>query len=576
MGAFLAFSGRDGAAPGDGFAAARAWLLEGIGLPAGSERVDVVHCVPKGAAPQGCRLATVGQQGWVVLAGNCSQDADTIGVEGLADLDGGYAVAIRDGESLTVQPDHLGRLHVYWAKTPNGVLVSTSSLALARATSPEPDLDSVREMLMSGNLFGDRTLFRSVRRMLGGRRYRFHGGRLDRVEALPPVPPAGPLGAGDGVDGLLEACRQACTDALRHSKHPLADLTGGLDSRIVLGLLLADGRSFEVTVTGPDESPDVRVAKSIAGRLGLKLIQDGPELGHAARDSFDRVLEAAALCDGEYDAIHYAEIAAGHQVHAEEYDASMNGSGGEVYRNYWWGQRHLEGVHDCVAATTPRFANLCFEPPFLAGTSAEDHFAAEIRRCLEGRAGDPAPTQLDHVYLHLRMQSWQGAIASATNRRWPNASPLMRQGPLRQLYALDPRLRLGGRLIHEMLRRLGRGLANDPLTTGFPPQRPGLLNAWRFLPGLLGVPAEFYRRLKDRRERRGKLNPASAGLIRKLFESGAADFLRPAEMASAPLFDSVKLAAFLDEARETGRVSEALLGRLIAIEFALRAASEIA
>ena len=572
MGAFLAFLGRDGAAPGEAFARARAWIVDRIGLAAGPEAAGVVHFAPKRALLQGSRLA-VGERGWVVLAGSCNRDADAIGREGLGGLDGGHAVAIRDSRGLTVQPDHLGRLHVYWAETPGGVLVSTSSLALARATSPEPDPVAVHEMLLSGDLFGDRTLFRSVRRMLGGRRYRFVDGRLDGVERLPsPVPPDGPLGTGDRIEALVEACRRACTDALRLSERPLADLTGGLDSRLVLGLLLAEGRSLDVTVTGPDQSPDVRVAKSIAGRLGLKLIQRAPTTVSAGRDSFDRVLEAAALCDGEYDAIEYSGIAAVHRANGEEYDGSINGSGGEVYRNYWWNPSHLRGVHDCVAEAVPRFANLCVAPPFMDGTPAAAHFEAEIRRCLEERAGAPAPTQLDHLYLHLRMQSWQGAISSATNRCWPVSSPLMRRGPLDALYALDPRLRLGGRLIHEMMRRLGRGLQNDPLTTGFPPQRPGLLNAWRFLPGLLAMPADLFGRLRSRRERRGKLDPAAAGHLRTLLESGAADYLRPAEMASAALFDRERLAGFLDEARRTGRVSVPLLGRLISVEFALRVA----
>jgi hypothetical protein len=48
------------------------------------------------------------------------------------------------------------------------------------------------------------------------------------------------------------------------------------------------------------------------------------------------------------------------------------------------------------------------------------------------------------------------------------------------------------------------------------------------------------------------------------------DFLRYSELALGPLVDRGQLEAFLEEGRRTGRVSAALLGRLIALEHALR------
>ncbi|MBW2282555.1 MAG: hypothetical protein JRG82_17595, partial [Deltaproteobacteria bacterium] len=151
-----------------------------------------------------------------------------------------------------------------------------------------------------------------------------------------------------------------------------------------------------------------------------------------------------------------------------------------------------------------------------------------------------------------------------------NLSPLMRIHALKELYALDPRMRIGSSLIHGLIARLGHGLAHDPLESGFPPQDPGPGNAWRFVPGLFGMPGDLWRRLRARARRRGRSNARDRELVRALCADGASDYLRPHEMASAALFDARALEAFLDTARTTGDVSPALLGRLIAVEFALR------
>jgi hypothetical protein len=54
--------------------------------------------------------------------------------------------------------------------------------------------------------------------------------------------------------------------------------------------------------------------------------------------------------------------------------------------------------------------------------------------------------------------------------------------------------------------------------------------------------------------------------VRALLESGAADFLRPREMALRPLLEEARLEACL------ARPSFPLLGRLIALEWAAREA----
>jgi asparagine synthase (glutamine-hydrolysing) len=458
-------------------------------------------------------------------------------------------------------PDNLGRLRLYAAESPEGVFVGTSPVALARATGrAEPDPVAVWELLLTGVLYEDRSPFAGVRRLMGGKRYRFRAGRAAGADDALLLPPRAPGPATTAAE-VGAACRAAVAEWLPRGARPLPDLTGGLDSRLVVGFLREAGLPFEVTVTGSEDDPDVRVAVALARKLGLALRRVPRERGLEAQASFDAVLRAAARVEGTYDAAEYASILAVHEPHSELFDLSVNGSGGEVFRNYWWDRSHLgRKVGDAAGELVRRFTHNVALPPFLAEPrDASVHFRAVLERTLAARAGDPFPALSDHAYLHLRMQCWQGAIASATNETWPTLSPLLLLRPLKALYRLPDEERLGLRLIRTLLLSFPGPFHLTALATGFPPAG----GFFRSIPGLLGLPAQYGERLKGRL-RRGRPDPGPAPALLK---SGAADYLRPGGMALAPFLDAARLEAFLAQP-----TSLAVLGRLLALEWALREA----
>lgn len=564
MGALLAFQP---AGDGTAFGRARAWIEEGKCLP--------LHAEAGGRT----RLAAFGRtevgrspRGWLASAGAWThpdaRDADALlaAVEArpaaLDALDGFYAVLWHDEASgtLTVAPDHLGRLHLFAAETADGAWISTSAVALARVASAEPDPLAVAEFLASGTLYEDRTPFLRVRRLRAGRRYRFRAGRAAGVEEV------GPASGGDIVD----ACRRAAGEAAEAAGRPLPDLTGGLDSRLVVGFLLEAGHRFPVTVTGAPGDPDVRSAARLARALGVDLVVEDAAGLAAARADFAKVRRAAARAEGGYDAIEYAGIAHIHEDHAARWGGSVNGSGGEVLRNYWWGARELAAPGaDAVAVALPRFARPATVPAILAAEHRPDpwrHFREVLGRSLEGRGRLPAHERLDHLYLDLRMQCWQGAIASATNQIWPTLSPLLDRRVLAAVLRAPPRERLGGRLLHALFARWPGPLQDVRLATGGPPRPLTPATVWRFLPALAGLARRARARLLPPR------GAADAPGVRALLQDGAADFLAPAAMRLLPLLDRAAFEAFRDEGARSGEVSSAVLGRLLALEFALRGA----
>jgi hypothetical protein len=488
-------------------------------------------------------------------------------------LDGSFAAAWYEasGARLTVALEPIGRAHLFLAVEPRGSFVGASATALACVTNPAPDPLAVHEFLATGTMYADRTPFLAVRRLEAGTRYVFERGRPARTER------AATFRAGRGTpESVLDAGVAAVRAARLGLLRPLADLTGGLDSRLVTGLLLAAGVAPDVTVTGSDRDPDVRVARRLAAALGLSLLEERAEPGGGPGSFLDRVLDAAALAEGRCDAVEYARIAAIHDRHARTHGCSVNGSGGELLRSYWWSRRHLRpGATADVRAAARRFVAAACAPPFLAGPAIADlgaHFEGVVESSFARAPERSATALLDHLYLDVRMQCWQGALASATNRIWPSLAPLLARSVVAEALAVPPSARLGRRLFVELFARLAPPLRNCPLESGLPPGALGWRNAWRHAPALVrGAAARAQRAF--RRIARRPPPPPPPPPPDETAASQVAAYLAPRELALAPLVDPVRFETWLRGATRGAGAPPELLGRTLALERVLRAAA---
>ena len=597
MGGFLAFHGKQGQVFDENtYSQALKYFQQGKGMAVMGEAGTRARVTKFSRTHSPSSSLGMSSNGWLASAGNWyHQDRDDpecttdllglLEVHGLSELnkvDGGYAMAWYDARSdvLTVIPDHLGRVHVYYAETEAGIYVSTSATALACVVSCEPDPLAVYELLSVGAMYEDRSPFLKVRRMQEARRYVFREGRHEGTDLQPQlmVPrPGRELGKGT-LEDIVESYHVAIRKCIKPFDRIVADLTGGYDSRLVVGLLRQVLPPFDVTVTGVSSHPDVWCASKLANALGLNLVQEDPKEAVPDLSSFPEVLRAAARVDGQYDAIEYVSIGRIQESHAQHYGAGVNAAGGEMWRSFWWDEKHVgPSGSDPVSWVLPRFAGLAVDPQILdPGLSKNpfEHFTGVLNRSLENRTSYPAFDQLDHFYIGVRMQCWQGAITSATNEIWPNISLHLFRLPLEQIFNVEPRKRLACGLVHEMFRRMGKSFANCPLDRGFPPQDIGMANFWRFVWGARTLPSHYYSIWKERQKRKKGINARATQIVKSLFSSGADDFFQSETLRLLPLLDQQKVKAFLTTARETGMVNIQVLGRLISLEHAFRNAQK--
>src|SRR5690606_25468751 len=115
-----------------------------------------------------------------------------------------------------------------------------------------------------------------------------------------------------------------------------------------------------------------------------------------------------------------------------------------------------------IAGVLPRFAGLAIGTEVLDRSlelEPRDHFTELLEESLDGRDDLTAQEKLDFFYVGVRMQSWQGTLASATNEIWPNLALHLCRRTLEAVFGIDPRDRLACRLPNEMLRRFGPAYA---------------------------------------------------------------------------------------------------------------------
>lgn len=533
--------------------------------------------------PDGIWLCSAGT--WVHKGGIPSSDASAllrryiaVGAEQLAmELEGVFAVAIGDPRTRTVAiiTDPMGSLHVYTRITPAGIACCTSSMALSECG--ELDRIGAHEFVACGIVYEDRSLWSGIKKLPPASITRISDGAVSTsaywklADALPPG-----LRLNEAGDALMANLTASLKLIGSNFDRIVADLTGGYDSRLLLCALLESGMQFDNTVAGPPESADVLTAKAISRQLGTTL-KHFEDQGEPSVASFH---EAIRLSDGEYNAFDYTRILASQAPLAANYEASLNGSFGEVARGYWWELLwpHLEhgGPLDAEMVARKRFAAIPYTNVFANAPfeSLVQHMTGVVARTAAPYAALPPASQMDCVYLTMRMQRWQGRIASNTNQLWPSISPIGFSNVISPILSARPRTRLRSLLPRHIFATRNRTLANIPLEHGYPPAPANLLNLARFTPIVGHYAGKVVAKIKARLPRKPSQSLPLPPLHEKyahLFDEPLFTTLRQPVILETGLFDEDKTRDFLNPARPLSGHKLEQWQRLVSLECSLRA-----
>ncbi len=173
---------------------------------------------------------------------------------GLVDrLRGMFAFALWDARArrLFLARDRVGKKPLYWARTPDGVYFGSEIKALLACpgVSRELDLEAVGEYLVYGNVVGERSIYRGIRRLLPGHTLTIEaGGAAPAVETarywrFEPRPEPG-LDAEEWLAELDSTLAEAVRLRMISDVPLGAFLSGGIDSSLIVAHMarLAPGK----------------------------------------------------------------------------------------------------------------------------------------------------------------------------------------------------------------------------------------------------------------------------------------------------------------------------------------------
>jgi hypothetical protein len=498
-----------------------------------------------------------------------------IGAKRLAlELDGTYALAIGDSRSglSYVITDPRGSLHLYTREDAAGTAFCTSSQALS--TDARLDPVGAYEFIATGIIYEDRSIWAGIRKVPPATIIEIGN---DRSKASQFWTVREALTQRMDLEEAANALVASMTHTLQQigaSHQPvMADLTGGYDSRLLLLGLLNSGIRFDNTVVGADNSLDVVTARRIADQLKLTLtpIQEPTFLDS---ESFDAALR---LCDGEYNAFDYANIMRSQAPFVANHGVSLNGSFGEVARGYWW-ELLWPKLETCIPLDADmlarkRFAAVPFTEVFAQPPveSLATHLAGVVRRTIEPVQDLPLTSQMDCAYLGMRMQRWQGRIASNTNQIWPALAPLGFTSTLTPMLAARAAGRFRSLMPRHIFNTHHPDLANIPLEHGYPPTVASLSNLHRFTPLLEHYGHKVLDKLSNKlaRSQPAATPPSAAQRNPGLLASRLAEFHAAPQLLASCLFNETALRALLDPNQPIGGNKLVQWQRLITIEATL-------
>lgn len=180
------------------------------------------------------------------------------------------ALLVHPRLGVRVEADALGIFPIYyWQK--GDILLVASSPKLFRchpAFEREIDLHGIAALLLTSGLVGGRTLWRDVRRLGPDHLLLFPPGGLAReIAPSAPRPVDVPTTVGEVAAQVADLHLSALRAGLRSARQPGMLLSGGLDSRLLAGLVASTGARPHCLTFGRSTDLDARCATLVAREL---------------------------------------------------------------------------------------------------------------------------------------------------------------------------------------------------------------------------------------------------------------------------------------------------------------------
>lgn len=417
-------------------------------------------------------------------------DVRTKGVIDETALRGNFALFLRAGDQCLLFNDLLGLVRIY--SSADGLFYSTSWLAACAYTGRAKLHEAAAiEYVLLGASHSTDTVAQGVTSLPLAHSFdlvqRCPVARLRDDAWLESHVPASFELAVDEVQAHLQVVFRETASAFPGRVR--AALSGGFDSRLIVGGLLACNNVPELFVYGAPQSLDATIARAVADSQGIPLqVIDkqvlerklpAPDLERLVRNGlFFDGLPNDGIYDSGVDENTRLDQTAGGRL-------ALNGGGGEIFRNYFHLRDRPFRAIDIVRTFYRGFSPAVFRRP--AGLSAyEDRLTSSIERTLGG--GNHAKgrilqrTQIELVYPLFRCHYWMAVNNSVAARHGYYTTPLVDLKAIQLACRLPLAWKNAGKLESCLITRFHHGISDQPSDYDFRfsdgPGRRARFNEW--------------------------------------------------------------------------------------------------
>jgi len=403
---------------------------------------------------------------------------EELGNDFVTPLNGSFVIAIWNARArqLVVVNDHLGLHPVYFTRTKNRFLFASGVRSLLTDPDVDRTLDPVAaaQMLTFEYPLGDRTLIRSVALLPPASILTLTADRMD-IRSYWTLE-FSDLSVVRSEESYLEELYHLLRQAVHRQKHPAESgilLSGGLDSRILLGLLTEDGpgalQSFTFGITG---CSDARMAGQLARVAGtphhfheLKpdYLLKVAEFGVRVTDGFESVVHMHALANLDRQARIVPVLYKGYLG-----DALM---GGHLWLGLWGGYSEEDQARLFFDRAAVLFKEAEHKDLFSERVYKEVNGAAfeSFREALNESHAGMVANRFNHFDLRQRQRRFILNGLELVRSRVVVRAPFCDKDLVNFMLTVPLGLRLNRRLITEILIRRFPKLSKVPCTTtGFP------------------------------------------------------------------------------------------------------------
>jgi len=362
-------------------------------------------------------------------------------------------------QKLTAGAGRLGAEHVFVGPSVDAFeCVASDPSLVAAVVGVDPDWTALTEDIRLGYRLGRRTPFARVHRLCANESAVAEG-HAGRVEELVPES----LTADEAIERLVETARTTIEPAAAF------ELTGGVDSRLVLAVALAAGVKPELAVTlGPEDSEDVLLARALCDAAGMR--HERIEIRADASALYEDGRAFARASAFGANVVNYAWLPSVYEHMNTLRSAQVSGVGGECSGSFfdtrldpyiarlgldaWWLGQRLS-VPGAVGAPT------LFTGPTASRVRRET--GEDLASAVRGNAA--FRRRLDGVYRQQRIRQWASPVLRASSAWYGVRAPLMSDPYVAWALSLSDEHR-GRPAQRELIERLGVTIRGVPYTTG--------------------------------------------------------------------------------------------------------------